>query len=234
MCLCWIAVSSSAQTLELKFAEFKGNKLVVHYSLSDSATGRFYSVRLYSSKDNFLNPLEKVSGDIGLEVKPGPDNVIAWDAREELGTAFDGKVSLEIRGRVFIPFISTESINQYKVFKRGRKYNLTWSGGSPQNILNFDLYKGEQKITSFPNIGNAGHHTFEFPTVIRPGKGYRFKISDSKNKEDVVYTNIFRIKRKIPLLIKGSAAVIAGSAIYLLIKPKETESDLPEALSPGQ
>jgi hypothetical protein len=226
----FITLSVNAQNLELKYAEFKEDKLVVHYSLTDSVIGRFYTVRLYASKDNFLNPLEKISGDIGLEVKPGPDNQIIWDARTELGASSDGKVSLEIRGRIFIPFINTGGIDQYKIFKRGRKYNITWSGGSPQNILNFDLYHGEKKITSFPNLANVGHHSFEFPTHVRPGKGYRFKISDAKNKEEEVYTDKFSIKRKFPLALKALPVLLVGSSLYLLIKPKDNDPDLPRPL----
>jgi hypothetical protein len=236
ICFYGVVIQATAQDLQLTYVEFKEDKLVVHYSLADSVIGRFYSVRLYASKDNFLNPLEKVSGGIGLKVKPGPDNTIAWDARTELGPLFDGKVSLEIRGRVFIPFINVESINQYKVFKRGRKYNITWTGGSPQNILNFDLYKGERKVITFPNLANVGHHALEFPTHVKPGKGYRFKISDSKNEEDIVYTTEFRVKRKIPLVLKVIPAIMVGSGIYWLLRPKDKEPiepiepDLPRPL----
>jgi hypothetical protein len=197
-----ISVAAHCQDLRLSYLEFKGNKVLVHYSLNDSIAGRRYTVRLYSSNDNFLNPLQQISGDVGLEVKPGVDNKIVWNAGQELGASFQGKLSLEIRGRVFIPFINTESINQYKVFKRGRKYNITWSGGSPQNVLNFELYRKDRKVAIFPNIANVGHHTIEFSNHIKPGKGYVFKISDFKNKEDLVYSEPFRIKRRIPLFLK--------------------------------
>src|SRR4051812_9769415 len=90
-----------AQNIDLKYAEFKDNKLVVHYQLRDSVAGRVFTVRIYSSRDNFLNPLEKVSGDVGLEVKPGSDKIIIWEI-QELGARFDGTVSLEVRGRTFV------------------------------------------------------------------------------------------------------------------------------------
>jgi hypothetical protein len=229
-----LALSCGGQHLELKYSEFKDNKLLVHYSLRDSVIGRNFTIRLYTSKDNFLNPLEKVSGDIGLEVKPGPDKTISWDATDELGTTFDGKVSLEIRGKVFIPFINTESINQHKVYKRKRKYNLTWTGGTPQNILNFDLYNGEKKIMSFPNLANVGTYSLEFPSYVKPKKNYRFRISDSKNKEDVVYTSQFKIKRKVPLLVKVVPVVLVGSLLYTLLQPKDVEPDLPMPIPPNK
>lgn len=219
------------QSIELKFVEIKQNKVVVHFDILDSLEARFYSIRVYSSVDGFLNPLEKVSGDAGLEVRPGKNKTVTWAASEELNSTFKDKVSLEIRGRIFIPFINTESINQYKVFKRKRKYDLTWKGGSPQNVLNFDLYKGEKKVTSFPNLANVGHHTFEFPNHVRPGNDYRFRISDAKNNEEVVFTSQFKLKRKVPLLLKVVPLLGVGLVLNLLLQsnsdPVDSDLELP-------
>lgn len=228
----FVKFPSDAQDLKLKHVEFKDNKLVIYYSLADSMIGRFYTVRLYASKDNFLNPLEKVTGDIGLEVKPGAENKIIWDIREELGTSFDGRISLEIRGRYFVPFINTESISQYKTFKRKRKYDITWTGGTPQNILNFDLYNGEEKIFTYPNIANVGNYSLEFPVHIRPKKNYRFRISDTKNNEDVVNTSAFTIKRKVPLLMKAVPLLLFGSLIYKVLQSNTGDPDLPRPILP--
>jgi hypothetical protein len=223
------AITCCAQSMEIGQVEFKGGKLLVQYSLADSVSGRTYTVRAYCSRDNYLNPLEKVSGDVGLQVKAGPRNVLIWDFHQEQGQPADATVALELRARIFIPFINTESINQYKVFKKHHRYNLTWSGGTPQNILNFDLYKGERKIITFPNIGNVGHHTVEFPSVVRPGKDYHFVISDSKNNEDVVTTDVFQIKRRVPLLAKLlPLAVIGYAAYYLSAQAGEQGSIIPD------
>lgn len=213
------AMPCLSQKIELKHVEFKDNKVIVNYNLLDSIADRYYSIRLYSSSDGFLNPLTKVAGDVGLEIKPGLDKKIVWTVKDEPQINFEQKISLEVRGRIFIPFINTESINQYKVFKRNRNYDLTWTGGSPQNILNFDLYNGDKKIASFPNIGNVGHHSFRFPAHTKPSRHYRFRISDSKNKEEVVFTQEFKIKRKVPLLAKIIPALAAGYFVSILFKP---------------
>lgn len=219
----------NAQHIELKSIELKEDKLQLHYDLLDSLEDRFYSIRLYSSADGYLNPLTKIMGDAGLEVRPGKDKIVSWAIREELAPDFNAKVSIEIRAKIFVPFISTESINQYKVYKRKRKYNLTWKGGTPQNILNFDLYRNEEKITSFPNLANVGHHELELPTHIKPGKNYRFRISDVKNKDEVVYTDTFKVKRKIPLVMKVIPGLMIGSVIYLLLNQSTEDADIPEA-----
>lgn len=208
---------SDAQSIDLKYVEFVTNRLVVHYDLSDTTAGRSYSVRLYSSLDGYLNSLEKVSGDVGLEIKPGKNKTIVWEFRQEPGITTKGRVAVELKAQLFIPFINTDNINGYKIFKRGRSYNLTWSGGSAQNILNFDLMKGDRKITTFPNLANVGHHSFDIPSYVKPGKNYRFRISDSKNKEDMVYTSLFRVKRKTPLFIKTLSLAGLAAGVYVLV-----------------
>lgn len=206
--------NTEAQSVNITNIEFNDNKVHVTYDLEDSIVGRYYSIRLYSSEDNFLNPLEQGKGEIGMEIKPGTGKKITWDARKELGSGFKGKVSLELRGRVFVPFINMEGFEDIQTIKRKRDYNIVWTGGRPQNILNFNLYKGEQKVQTFANIANVGHYKMQLPVHTKPGKDYRFVIADTKNKDEVVRTGQFRVKRKVPLILKIVPAAILSGAIF--------------------
>lgn len=203
-----------AQTFNIKRVELEGDLVNVYYDLLDTTARRTYTVNLFSSRDNYITPLEKATGDLGLEVKPGPNRKISWNTREELGGAFIGEVALEIRGRVYIPFVRLDG--EYASIKRLKPYEITWTGGTQQNILNFDLYKGGEKITSFPNIANVGHYTLTIPSSVKPGKGYSFKITDSKNKDQIVNTQQFRVKPKFPFILKAAAVAVVGGAIYYL------------------
>jgi hypothetical protein len=223
--------SANGQTIKFTFAEVVDSKIVVHYELEDSVASRLFTIRLYSSLDNYINPLEEVSGDIGYELKPGSDKKIVWDAKRELGEKFDVGVSLEIKGKIFIPFISLDQINQYEVFKRKRAYNLTWSGGKPTNVLNFDLINRKGKVMTFPNIANVGYHSFEFPTFVKPGL-YHFKIADVKNKDEVVTSRNFRVKRKIPIVAKVIGAGIIGFMAAMLPRNVSDDRSLPAAPIP--
>jgi DNA-binding CsgD family transcriptional regulator len=193
---------SRAQLFTIKRIELLDQKVVLHYDLTDSVRGRSFTIAAYRSNDNFLNPLQHATGDIGLEVQPGNNKKIMWDAKTELGENFSGGISLEIRGKVYIPFVRFAGFDEYKSIKRLRPYDITWNGGTSQNVLNFDLLKGERKIMTFPNIANVGHYKLTLPRNIKPGKDYRFRVSDTKNKDEVVYTGKFIVKRKIPLLVK--------------------------------
>ena len=197
----------------------------------DLTESRRYTIDLYSSSDNFISKLEKVSGDIGLEVKPGGNHKIIWKAKDELGASFEGKVGLEVRGRIYIPFVRIEGLN--KIFKRGKEYPLSWTGGTQQNILNFDLYKGDEKIYPFSNIANVGQTALKIPTSVKPGKNYYFKITDSKNKDQMVNTSPFKIKRKTPLLIKILPILVVGGVATTLGGGSSGSKEIPDPYSPN-
>ncbi len=225
-----LATQAFAQNFSIRKVEVAGDNINIYYDLLDSVTSRTYTVDLYSSRDNFVSRLEKVNGDLGLEVKPGGNRKITWAAKEELGSAFEGKVGLEVRGRVYIPFVRLEGLN--RIYKRGRAFPLTWTGGTQQNILNFDLYKGEEKIYPFSNIANVGKTDINIPTSVKPGKDYYFRITDSKNKDQVVKSANFSIKRKVPLLVKIIPVVAIGGVIAALPKSSAQNKDIPDPLDP--
>ncbi|MBX7126266.1 MAG: hypothetical protein K1X47_11275, partial [Cyclobacteriaceae bacterium] len=166
---------------------------------------------------------------VGLEVAPGRNRKIVWDAKE-LGEGYDGNVALEVRGRLYIPFVRIEKLQ--KVLKRGVAYQATWNGGTAQNILNFDLYRGEEKVTTFPNIANVGHTALIIPTHVKPGDDYRLQITDSRNRDQIVFTDVFRIKRRVPLGLKLGVVGILGGAGYYFASQSTGPSDIPEPGTP--
>lgn len=215
-----ITVASHAQDFRITRFEIAGDKLLLFYDLVDTVKSRVYTVTVYSSIDKFLHPVKDVSGDVGLEVVPGLNKKVVWEAKKELGAAFEGGVAMELRGRVYIPFVRFSNFEDFKVRKRATPFTITWAGGTRQNILTFDLYKGDTKVWTQANVGNTGHYELTIPKSVKPGSGYRFRVSDSKNADDVVYTGEFRIKRKIPLLVQAVPAVVVGGALYLIFSRK--------------
>lgn len=206
-----ISPAAQAQVLDVTRVELKGDRIVINYSLKDTVEGRTFIVNLYSSRDNYINPLSRLDGDHGMEVKGGNNKTITWSAKQELGEQFHGAVSIEVRARVYIPFIR---FDDFQTIKRGKPKEVTWRGGTRQNILNFELYnkKGE-KVHVIPNITNAGHTSLFIPVDIKPGKDYRFRIVDGKNKDQVVNTEPFTIKRKTPLLLLALPVAAVGGAV---------------------
>lgn len=221
-CIC-----ANAQEVVIKRIELENEKVYLHYDLQDTTRNRYYTVNLYASRDNFLNPLEKIKGDVGIEVPPGSDRKIEVNIHDEFGSEFEGKIAFELRAKVYIPFIRITSFSEFKKFKRGKPYEIQWSGGRPQNVLNFDLYKGEQKVHTFSGIPNGGKYALIFPMDTKPGSDYRFRISDNRNKDEVVNTVGFSITRKVPLLYKTIPVALIGGALYVVLQP---EVECPDCL----
>ncbi|HET9052933.1 MAG TPA: hypothetical protein VFM90_02090, partial [Cyclobacteriaceae bacterium] len=161
-----VPVSLRAQQLTVNRVELDGANVIFHYSLNDTTPGRSFMVNLYTSRDNYINPLTALSGDYGTEVKAGNDKKIIWNASQELGATFDGKVSVEVRARVYVPFILFDDFGK---IKRGKPKNVTWRGGTRQSTLNFELYnKKDEKVTTIPNVNAAAGYTNLFiPTDVK-------------------------------------------------------------------
>ncbi len=214
---------ASAQEFSIKSIEQSRDALVVYYDLIDTTSSRVYTIYLYSSHDKFVAPLLKVSGDIGLEVKPGKNKMIRWNVREELGETYRGELQLEVKGRVYAPFIQFNDFKSGRVFKRGKSSTLTWSGGSRQNILNFAIYKNDKYVGVVSNVANSGTYNMVIPKDIKPGSDYYFVVSDTKNKDQMMKTETFTVKRRFPLMVKVVPVVALGAAIYSILPEKGDE-----------
>ncbi len=226
---------ASAQQVTIKQIELQANgDVIISYNLLDEQQDRKYSLYLYASTDNYIQPLEKVTGAIGVDLTVGEKKQIIWHAKEELGSDFKGGVALELKGSIYIPFIAMDGFDDYKVFKRGKAYDITWTGGRGDNILNFELYRGDEKVKVFEERPNVGNTTMVIPKDVKPGT-YRFKISDSRNRDEVVFTSDFIVKRKIPLVatIGVGVAVVAAVAILAPMVTNKEEDKMGDPPKPS-
>lgn len=211
-----LAITAHAQTASIKKIELAGEKIIVHYDLDDSNPANEYQMNLYASQSNFATALTKVSGDVGSEIKPGPNKRIEWNAREELGP-YKGRLSLELRGRMFIPVAKINSISAGERYKRGKSHQLTWKPGN-SNQVTIELLKDGQTISTQPNQPNNGSFSLFIPPHTVIGDDYSIRITDTKDGENATTSNPFRVTRKVPLLLKvvpvlgvvGIAAVLTS------------------------
>jgi hypothetical protein len=212
--LCVLSFGLSAQNASIKKVELAGDKVIVHFDLDDSNSSNEYLLNLYASKDNFSAPLTKVKGDIGTEVKPGVGKKIEWNILEEYG-GYKGRISLELRGKVYVAFVKLKNFDPHKSYKRGKQYDILWKAGN-SNPINIELYKGNQRIQGEMNHPNNGSYTLSVPANAKLGSDYRLKISDSKINDDIVYTPFFKVASKVPLLVKVLPVLAVGGAIAAL------------------
>ncbi len=212
--LVFISFSGISQNVVIKKIELAGPKVIVHYDLEDNNPNNEYQLNLFASKDNYSSALTKVTGDVGGEIKPGSAKKMEWNLQEELG-GYKGRLSLEIRGKVYVPFAKIQSFDVSKSYKRGKNMNLNWKAGST-NPIHIELFKGSQRIQGELNHPNNGSYLLSVPGNVKPGKDYRIKITDAKNSEEAVYTGYFKVTPKVPMLLKALPVLVIGGAIVFL------------------
>jgi hypothetical protein len=106
---------------------------------------------------------------------------------------------------------------------RARSFGVKWSGGSTETILTFELHRADGKLEyTLPGVANTGEIKFVIPRHVKPGKGYYLRVFDSKNRELVVESQRFQIRRTYPLVAQAAVVVIAGFAIYKSLPEKDT------------
>lgn len=206
-----------SQEINITNIQLRGDAIEISYNIIDERIDRTYQIDLYNSVDNFIQPMEKVSGDVGVDIKVGANKTIVWNVAEELGDGYQGDVKLEVKGNFYVPFITIDGISEGREFKRSSSYDINWAGGRGDNILNFELYQGDNLVTAFDERPNTGNTLLFIPPNVKPGNNYRFKISDANNRDEVVFTNDFTVKRKFPLLVKVGAALVVGVGAAILV-----------------
>jgi hypothetical protein len=221
----------SGQELNIDYIEFAGRNVIVHYDLDDGTnSNRQFLVQLYSSQDNYTTPLTRISGDVGTEVSAGFDKKIVWDITKELGSTYKGEIALELRGRVYVPFVKLQGLDAGKVFKRGKNYPLNWTSGNLTGHVNIELFNEKnERLWGENNVSNVGKFDWFIPTGVRKGNNYVLKFTNTKDRNDVVYSKPFVIKPKISMVVKlaaiGVVAVATQLAFSLLKEPPEPEAE---------
>lgn len=212
--LFWPCVTFS-QNVQIRDIELAGKDIIVHYDLEDSNPNNEYILDLYSNRDNFSTALLRVKGDIGNEVKPGKDKKVVWNLSDELGN-YKGKVAVELRGKVFTPIVKFQEFNVEKNYRRGKSYPIKWRPGNT-NPINIELFKGTQRIAGEVNHPNSGSSSLSIPGDAEKGDDYRIKITDTKNPSGIVYSGMFKVVPKIPMVVKVIVplAIVGGAVVGL-------------------
>ena len=186
---------------DFKYQLIEG-KIEVSYTLSGKSTDR-YDVKLFSSLDNYIAPLELVSGDIGADITPGKDKKISWDAKTELGE-FKGNLSLRLKTRL-IPFINF-NIAQGSKIKMGKSNAISWQGEA-QN-LKLELYHDSKKIGDIGVVKTGSIYNWQIPKKSY-AKGKNYKIRGTANGRES-YSNDFELSNKLSVYIYMIPVAVIG------------------------
>lgn len=211
--LIWASINVWAQEIKIEKINIINDQIAINYEIDDSNPNNEYWVKVYSSKDNFSTPLTRLSGDVGQEVKPGK-KIAKWSINEEYAD-YSGPLQFEIRASVYIPFVRLRDNTIKESYKKGKQFELTWRPGNT-NPVHIELFKDNKRLQGELNHPNDGKYSTVFSKDLNPGKGYKIKITDSKQPDQFIFTESFSIKRKIPLLLQVIPAVVIVGVVTQL------------------
>ncbi len=120
-------------------------------------------------------------------------------------------------------------------FKRGSAIQVRWTGGNPDDEYALDLFDGRFHYRHVGELKNSGTYPWIIPKDVKPGKEYKFKLTNTNDFGEFAFSRTFVVKRKVPVavwIVPG--ALVVGGAVYLLFFHGEDEiSDLPAPIEPN-
>jgi hypothetical protein len=239
LCLSFFALSQAqSQSIENIQTTFDGEKVLITYDLIHKDPTEKFKVNLFSSHDNFTNPLLYAVGSLGESVAPGKGLTVIWDVKSALPVNFDGNIIIKVKALLIaVPKLNFTSLDR-KSYKKGRVVTMKWDGGSPGDKINIDLYrKGQLQSQIAGTVDNSKSFSWNMPRNTKKGGGYFIRISNPNRPNDVSNSQTFKIKPRTPFIVKFLPFALLGGAVYFLL-PKEPgggvtpDSDLPGPIDP--
>jgi hypothetical protein len=200
----------------------KEDKVIIVYDLVNEEAGSKVIVKIFASHDNFGAPLTGVTGDVG-EVLPGPNRRIEWSPDKVQNAE---TLTFQFKGDVIHGWNFTKPGNGK--LRRGKKYQLRWVGGLPQDTVTLKFITPAQEEINITQSMNTGFYTWRVPKKLATGAGYVLRLSKGREvrEEQII------MKRKIPTFIY--AIPLMGAAIFLKGSSGDTSKpgELPDAPKP--
>ena len=201
------------QVVNIEASQLDDQTVRVTYDLEGELPGQLFTVRLFSSANNFQLPLIFVSGDVGEEITAGKGKSIDWDIGQEL-VAFEGDLTFEVRALITFSPIEVTAPAQGAV-RRGSTHTITWLGSNLSEYVDIELFRDDQKVSTVVRTQNDGSFAWTVPMDIKPGQGYTIKVSSTSSTQFDL-GGYFSIRRKFPLVLKAVPVALIVPVIILI------------------
>ncbi|MEL6673924.1 MAG: GPI anchored serine-threonine rich family protein [Bacteroidota bacterium] len=208
-----------AQDIEIISTELQGDSVMVRYTLSGPDLSRPYRVNLFGIMGQDTVALTRLSGKVGDSVAIGTHEIL-WDALAELGR-FNGRIAFMITA---LPNFKFENPRKGSRFKKGEPVSFTWNGGNSHlDDLELELYQYDSRIDTLGSISQANQFTWQIPSSLKPGNGYRIKIIGTDKTGIDGFSQEFAIARNLPLktIYAASGILVGGGALLFLLLRKK-------------
>jgi hypothetical protein len=225
LALVFFSLVCNAQNIQNLDASFNDGNVIITYDLPEKNPNRTYYLKVFSSRDNFTNPLQEVTGDVGEDITIGTNKKIVWNAAKELGT-FDGELIFKLKGEMnALPLVLINPTNNRKI-KKGKELSIKWQGGKSDSKVKLGLYQEDVMVTSLGEQGNTGSYNWRVPKKFNKGE-FIIKLSSGN---EIVQSSIV-VKSSSKLLLIGLPVVAVGAAVAVLAGGGDG-SDLPAPPEP--
>jgi len=205
--------------------------IVVRFDFLQGESDIDYELYLYGSHDNFQNPLQETTGDVGKGIRVGVGKVIYWNAEKELGN-FKGDFSLKIKGQKYDPIVEFKNISNQLKLKRGEQYNFQWRSNIKSDRVMFTIKRNGVPVTESSLIENTGEFLWFIPRDLKPSRDLSIEIADPENLLRRETSTPFAVRRRTPLAVKliPAVAVIAAGATYFITNKSDDKIPEPPGL----
>jgi hypothetical protein len=199
------------QSLQNIKASLQKDSVIISYDLVSSHTQDYYTVEVYSSHDNFSNPLKAVSGDVGPEIKPGLGKTITWMVKAEMGP-FKGSLTFELRATPYLIVMPFEFTNPAvaTIVKKGKSLSLLWAGGVYEENISLQLMQKDNIHSLIAQTKNTGSFTWQVPKSTPKGD-YRILLTA---QEGSAMSKTVTVKKKGGFGRFMLLMIVGGGAYY--------------------
>lgn len=191
VCLCHSAL---AQRVAAVNASISGEQVIINYDLLEPTDGYVFNVQLYSSIDNFRDPLQNVTGDVGKEIKAGLRKQVTWQAKKALGYV-DDVVTFEVKATiVYEPLRYVGPSPLVGKIKGKERLNIVWAAGDPDERITLKLLRNGSVVSNLYEGPNRGEFVWRVPKKIQESNQYAFRISGNSQYSNTVTGPQLQIK----------------------------------------
>ncbi len=211
------------QVVNIEATQMDDQSIRVSYDLEGELPGQLYTVRLFSSANDFQLPLIFVTGDVGEGITAGKGKTINWDVSQEL-VAFDGALTFEVRALITFSPIEVTHPDQGSM-RRGTANEITWLGTNLSEYVDIELFRDDKKVRTVARTQNDGAYSWTIPIDVKPGQGYTIKVSSTSSTQ-FNKGGYFSIRRRVPLMLKAVPVALLVPAIILILEGGDSSPEI--------
>lgn len=193
------------------------------------------SIKKAQTKVNNYDEYQRIDNEVqSSDIRSGSQSVNGdlVFVSNEVDASAGTDVSDKNEGTAEITFLAPIADSK---FKRGSAIQVRWTGGNPNDEYSLDLFDGRFHYRHIGELKNSGTYPWIIPIDVKPGKEYKFKLTNTNDFGESTFSRTFIVKRKVPVAvwIVPGALVVGGAVYFLFFHGEPEEPDLPAPIEPN-